>query len=274
MKAAIPGRQARQGEGHAVRRRARQQGDRRIRGGGRSSRRDGSRLSRLPRGYRRPVDGGARGRSGLRDGALSARLFHDAVRPARDGAARPPLARSGDAGRRIERRDGTGGSASGRAGCLGGGRFRRRDIALGGADGAIPARPAGAETVPIRVFLRRRERADARYRRARPAALGPGRPGLRVRARLPCVRARGDRGVCGGRARRTRRRRAQPGRHLGRARGLPRLRDGRPAAGRRRLGRRSRSELARLQQFRLSRAVAPLPVSAGAGRRRPRARPL
>ena len=64
-----------------------------------------------------------------------------------------------------------------------------------------------------------------------------GEPGLRVRARLSCVRARGDRGVCGGRARRTRRRRAQPGRHLGRARGLPRLRDGRPAAGRRRLGR-------------------------------------
>ena len=41
-------------------------------------------------------------------------------------------------------------------------------------DGAIPARPAGAETGPIRVFLCRRERADARCRRARPAALGPG----------------------------------------------------------------------------------------------------
>jgi hypothetical protein len=109
---------------------------------------------------------------------------------------------------------------------------------------------------------------------ARAAGLGCGHAGLRLRPRLPRLRSGGDWRLCRGRTHRPRSCRAQSGRYLGRARGGACLRNERPPTGRGQLDRSPRRPLARVQQFRLSRALAPLPLPARAWGARSRARSL
>ena len=73
------------------------------------------------------------------------------------------------------------------------------------------------------------ERMREVFARALPS-WDPGMPGLRLRARLPCLRPRRNRRLRRGRTRRPRGDRAQPSRYLGGACGAARLRDDRKAA--------------------------------------------